>query len=92
MRHLTIVRVPVPADDKLHEALCVPQHGRRPGLGHTHQALPVHLEDLVIDSNPTVPGIRGQYSSQKTQMIILNVIEKVEKTIQTTPVPFRFQN
>ena len=58
VRHLTVVRVPVPADDKLHEARGVPQLGRRPGLGHAHQALPVHLQDLVIDTDPAIPKKR----------------------------------
>ena len=61
VRHLAVGGVPVPANDKPHEALGVPKHSRCPGLGHTHQALPVHLEDLVIDPDPAVPGNRGQY-------------------------------
>ena len=56
VRHLAVGGVPVSADDKPHEALGVPEHSRRPGLGHTHQALPVHLQDLVIDTDPAIPG------------------------------------
>ena len=55
VRHLAVGGVPVPADDEPDEAFSVPKHSRRPGLGHTHQALPVHLQDLVIDTDPAIP-------------------------------------
>ena len=58
MRHLAVGGVPVPANDKPHQALSVPEHSRRPGLGHTHQTLPVHLQDLVINTNTAIPGTR----------------------------------
>ena len=63
VRHLAVGGVPVPADDEPHEALGVPEDGCRPGLGHPHQTLPVHLQDLVIDTNPAIPGTRKEPSS-----------------------------
>ena len=42
--HLTVLRVLLPPDDEVDEALGVPQHGGRVGLGHSHQAGAVNLE------------------------------------------------
>ena len=42
--HLTVLRVLLPPDDEVDEALGVPQHGGSVGLGHSYQAGAVHLE------------------------------------------------